>query len=75
MLLPFLEVFDIRKLAILGVVKVQGTRFAYDVRGVAPAALWEYVGVATVYAAAYAAFALSAGLFLFHRRELGGGDE
>jgi ABC-type transport system involved in multi-copper enzyme maturation permease subunit len=75
LLLPYLEVFDLRQLAILGVVKVEGTRFALDARGVAPAALWEYVGVATVYAAGYAAFALSAGLFLFHRRELGGGDE
>jgi ABC-type Na+ efflux pump permease subunit len=74
-LLPYLAVFDLRTLAVMGVVRVAGTRFADDARGVAPAALWTYVGVATTYAIAYATFALSAGLWFFKSRDLGGGEE
>jgi len=74
LLLPFLEVFDIRRLAVLGVVRVAGTSFAQDAHGVYPQALWEYVGVASVYAIAYAGFVLCGGLWMFHSRELGGGD-
>jgi ABC-type transport system involved in multi-copper enzyme maturation permease subunit len=73
LLLPFLEVFDIRQLAVLGVVRVAGTRFA-EARGVFPIQLWAYVGVAGIYAIGYATFALSAGLWLFQNRELGGGE-
>jgi ABC-2 family transporter len=74
LVLPYLEVFDVRQLAVLGVVRVAGTRFADDANGVDPLALWKYVAAATIYGAAYAGFALSAGLWLFHSRELGGGD-
>jgi ABC-type transport system involved in multi-copper enzyme maturation permease subunit len=74
-LLPYLAVFDLRQLAVMGVVKVAGTQFADDARGVTVQSLWIYVAVATVYAAAYSTFALSAGLWLFSRRDLGGGEE
>ena len=74
LIIPYLEAFDVRQLAILGVVRVAGTRFADDANGVDPIALWKYVGAATIYGMAYASFALSAGLWLFHSRELGGGD-
>jgi ABC-type transport system involved in multi-copper enzyme maturation permease subunit len=74
-LLPYLAVFDLRSLAVMGVVKVAGTQFADDARGVSVQTLWTYVGVAAVYAAAYSTFALSAGLWLFNRRDLGGGEE
>jgi ABC-type transport system involved in multi-copper enzyme maturation permease subunit len=74
LLLPYLEVFDLRKLAVMGVLRVAGTAFADNENGVKLSAIWEYVGAATVYAFAYAGFALSAGLWLFHSRELGGGD-
>jgi ABC-type transport system involved in multi-copper enzyme maturation permease subunit len=74
LILPYLEVFDIRQLAILGTVKVGGTRFEGAARGVTPAMLWAYVGVATIYALAYVGFALGAGMWLFQTRELGGGE-
>jgi ABC-type transport system involved in multi-copper enzyme maturation permease subunit len=74
LLLPYLEVFDVRQLAVLGVVKVAGTQFADTVRGVTPGQLWAYVGIAMIYAIAYATFSLAAGLWLFQTRELGGGE-
>jgi ABC-type Na+ efflux pump permease subunit len=74
LLLPYLEVFDLRKLAVLGVIRIPGTQFADNANGVALSAIWKYVGAATIYAAAYVSFVLSAGLWLFHSRELGGGD-
>jgi ABC-type transport system involved in multi-copper enzyme maturation permease subunit len=74
LILPYLEVFDLRELAILGTVKVAGTEFADAARGVTPTLLWEYVGLAALYAIGYAGFALGAGLLLFQSRELGGGE-
>jgi ABC-type transport system involved in multi-copper enzyme maturation permease subunit len=74
LVLPYLEIFDIRQIAILGVVRVPGTRFFQDAQGVSMEVLWTYVGIAVVYAIAYAAFALGAGMWLFQNRELGGGE-
>jgi ABC-type transport system involved in multi-copper enzyme maturation permease subunit len=74
LILPYLEVFDVRQAAIMGVVSVPGTRFADDVRAVTQGALWFYVGAAAIYAIAYSGFALSAGMWLFQTRELGGGE-
>ena len=74
LVLPYLETFDIRKIAVLGVVKVAGTQFAHDAKGVSPGVLWRYVVIATLYAVSYVAFALSAGMWLFQTRELGGGE-
>jgi ABC-type transport system involved in multi-copper enzyme maturation permease subunit len=74
LILPYLEVFDLRQLAVLGVVRVPGTAFFYDTAGVTQGELWGYVGIALLYAIGYAGFALSAGLLLFQNRELGGGE-
>jgi ABC-type Na+ efflux pump permease subunit len=74
LLVPYLEVFDMRQSMIMGVVKVAGTRFALDAQGVSLSSLWFYVGAAALYAVGYAGFALSAGLWLFQNRELGGGE-
>jgi ABC-type transport system involved in multi-copper enzyme maturation permease subunit len=75
LLLPYLEVFDLRHIAILGIVKVPGTQYADSATGVSQSVLWGYVAVATIYAVGYAGFALSAGMWLFQSRELGGGEE
>lgn len=74
LVLPYLEVFDIRQMAILGVVRVPGTRFIDDTRGVSMGVLWTYVAIAMLYAVTYAGFALGAGMWLFQNRELGGGE-
>lgn len=74
LLLPYLEIFDMHGPMIMGAVKVAGTRFADDARAVSQETLWAYVGVAAVYAAAYAGMALAAGMWLFQNRELGGGE-
>jgi ABC-type Na+ efflux pump permease subunit len=74
LILPYLEVFDMRQAAIMGVVRVAGTRFADDARAVSQGTLWFYVGAAAVYAIAYSSFALSAGMWMFQTRELGGGE-
>jgi len=39
-----------------------------------PGQIWAYVGIATLYGIAYATFALSAGMWLFKSRELGGAE-
>ncbi|HEY7086571.1 MAG TPA: hypothetical protein VH518_00700 [Tepidisphaeraceae bacterium] len=72
--LPFLEVFDLRSKTIYSRIAISGTMFADDVNAVAVGEIWRYVGVATLYAIAYAAFALSVGMLLFQGRELGGGE-
>ncbi len=52
---------------------------AHDVReqsagGYACESIWSYTGVSFLYAAAYAAFALAVGMWLFQTRELGGAE-
>ena len=42
--------------------------------GVSLASIWGYTGIAFLYAACYAAFALAAGMWLFQNRELGGAE-
>lgn len=72
--LPYLEVFDLRNKAIYSKIALAGTSFSSDVNAVALASIWKEVGIATLYAVFYTSFALSAGLLLFHNRELGGGE-
>jgi len=74
LVLPYLEIFDMRQSMIMGAVKVAGTRFALDAQAVSLGSLWFYVAIAALYAVAYAGFALSAGMWLFQNRELGGGE-
>lgn len=72
--LPYLETFDLRQLTVLGTIKIAGTRFAEDTHATSLSTIWGYVGVATLYAIAYTTLALSAGMWLFQHRELGGGE-
>ena len=75
LLLPYLETFDIRQKTVYGTIKLANTMYAADPRGIPLSAKsGRYTGVATVYAAAYAAFALAVGMWLFHGRELGGSE-
>jgi ABC-type transport system involved in multi-copper enzyme maturation permease subunit len=72
--LPFLEVFDLRGKTIYSKIALAGTNFARDANAVSMGEIWQYVGIATLYAIAYAVFALSAGMLMFEGRELGGGE-
>src|SRR5439155_1007893 len=74
LLLPFLETFDLRQKTVYSTIKLAGTMYANDPRGVTMGEIWAYTGVAALYAAAYAAFALAIGMWLFQTRELGGAE-
>jgi ABC-type Na+ efflux pump permease subunit len=74
LVLPYLETFDIRQKTVYGVIKLAHTAYAADPHGVTMGEIWSYTAVATLYAVAYAAFALSFGMWLFHGRELGGSE-
>jgi hypothetical protein len=72
--LPFLETFDLRQKTVYSRIALHGTGFAGDVNAVTLLEIWRYVGVAGLYAIAYAVFALALGMLLFQGRELGGGE-
>lgn len=73
--LPYLETFDLRQRTVYSKIALVGTHFAGEEFGtVLLSQIWIYVGLAAVYAAVYAVFALSAGLWIFQTRELGGGE-
>jgi ABC-type Na+ efflux pump permease subunit len=72
LLLPYLGTFDLKDMTVLSTVKVGS--FAADPQAVPLALLWGYVGMATLYAISYCTFVLSAGMWSFQRRELGGGE-
>ncbi len=74
LVLPFLQTFDLTDWTVYSTIKLAGTRFADTAGGVTLAAIWGYVGVATLYALAYATVALAAGMLLFQSRELGGAE-
>jgi ABC-type transport system involved in multi-copper enzyme maturation permease subunit len=74
LLLPYLEVFDLRQLTVYRPLAVANTVFANDPNAVPMGTIWAYVGVATLYALTYVLFALSAGMWLFQTRELGGAE-
>jgi ABC-type transport system involved in multi-copper enzyme maturation permease subunit len=74
LLLPSLDKFDLRDVTLLSTIKLSGTAFAQDSRGIPLGALWLYVGIAGLYAIAYATFVLCAGMWSFQTRELGGGE-
>jgi ABC-type transport system involved in multi-copper enzyme maturation permease subunit len=72
---PFLQIFDFREHTVFGKIRVPGTEFAAETIGtISMTLLWGYVGVAVLYAIAFSAFALSAGMLSFSRRELGGAE-
>jgi ABC-type Na+ efflux pump permease subunit len=74
LILPYLETFDLRQKTVYGTIKLANTMYASDPRGVSLTEIWSYTGVATIYAVAYAAFALAIGMWLFQGRELGGSE-
>jgi ABC-type transport system involved in multi-copper enzyme maturation permease subunit len=74
LVLPYLEVFDLRQKTVYSKIALAGTEFANDINAVTPGQLWMYVAIALLYAAAYSAFALSAGMWSFQTRELGGAE-
>lgn len=71
---PFLQIFDFREHTVFGRIAVPGTEFAAEAGTISMTLLWGYVGVAALYAVAFSAFALSAGMLSFARRELGGAE-
>lgn len=71
-MLPYLETFDLRQKAIYS--RIALGDFASDVNAVPLPEIWQYVGVASLYALAYTVFALSLGMLLFHGREMGGAE-
>jgi hypothetical protein len=73
-ILPYLETFDIRQRTVYSTIALAGTSFAHDLNAVSLSGIWIYVGVAALYAIAYSVFALSAGMWLFQTRELGGAE-
>ena len=73
-ILPYLATFDLRGPTIYHEIRLAGTRFAHSTSAVSYSAIWGYVGIAAAYGIAYSVFALSAGMWLFQRRELGGNE-
>ncbi len=74
LILPYLESFDLKKWTVLSTIRVPGTTFAADSRGVFLSDIYGGVAHAALYAVAYVGFALCAGLISFQSRELGGGE-
>ena len=74
LILPYLETFDLRQKTVYSTIKLAGTMYASDPRGVSLGEIWGYTAVATLYAICYAAFALAIGMWLFQGRELGGAE-
>jgi len=70
--LPYLENFDLAAKTVYQKIAVGG--FAKDPLATSLWTIWAYVGMAFGYAVAYSAFALAAGMWLFHNRELGGAE-
>lgn len=73
-LLPYLETFDLRELTIYKKIAVAGDLFSTDPTATPLSTIWGYLGVSTLYAIAYAAFALCIGMWMFQNRELGGAE-
>src|SRR3954451_23443209 len=74
LLLPYLETFDLRQKTVYSKITLANTMFANDPTGVSLGSIWGYTGIAFLYAACYAAFALAVGMWLFQTRELGGAE-
>ncbi|HEX2970852.1 MAG TPA: hypothetical protein VHP11_00875 [Tepidisphaeraceae bacterium] len=70
--LPYLENFDLSRATVYRTIAV--AHFADDQASIRLGAIWGYVAWATGYAAVYAFFALTAGLWLFRHRDLGGAE-
>jgi hypothetical protein len=73
LLLPYLQIFDLRTLTVYKTIRI-GAYFQADPQGVYLSTIWCYVGIAFLYCLAYSIFSLSAGMWLFEGRELGGAE-
>ncbi len=74
LVLPYLENFDLKPLAVLRPLAVPGTNFEGAPNMITLGNIWGYVGISTLYAVFYASFALAFGMYLFSTRELGGAE-
>ena len=79
LVLPYLATFDLRNKTVYHTIALRNTQFwpgpgAAHQDVVYPGQIWAYVGIATLYGIAYSIFALSAGMWLFKSRELGGAE-
>jgi|SRR5688572_237984 len=72
--LPYLQVFDLRDLTVYKPIAVSGTSYAQNPSATPVSTIWAYMGIAVAYGVAYVTFALSAGLWSFRTRELGGAE-
>ena|SRR5437867_557496 len=73
--LPFLRVFDLRDKTVYSPIKIPGTMFEQNPSAVELSKIWVYVLlIAAPYAVAYVVFVLSAGMWSFRTRELGGAE-
>jgi ABC-type transport system involved in multi-copper enzyme maturation permease subunit len=70
--LPYLELFDLSRVTVYERLRVG--EFAQDQLATPLLTVWVYVGLAVLYAATYAFFALAAGMLSFSNRELGGAE-
>jgi ABC-type Na+ efflux pump permease subunit len=72
-ILPYLGTFDDRQRTVYSKISIAGMEYL-EGQGVPLSNLWAYTGSATLYALAYATFALALGMLLFQNRELGGAE-
>jgi ABC-type transport system involved in multi-copper enzyme maturation permease subunit len=72
LVLPYLETFDIRPLAVYRPLAIG--RFVTDAKAVELSTIFTYLGLSAAYAIAYATFALAVGMWMFQSRELGGAE-
>jgi ABC-type transport system involved in multi-copper enzyme maturation permease subunit len=73
-LLPYLSTFDDRPRTVYGKISIAGMDYLQSQGSIPLSNLWAYTGTATLYALAYATFALAVGMLLFQTRELGGAE-
>ena len=79
LLLPYLNTFDLRSMTVYKDIALPETQFWPRPGTINPdvvylVQIWVYVGIAALYGVCYAAFALSAGMWMFKGRELGGAE-
>jgi ABC-type transport system involved in multi-copper enzyme maturation permease subunit len=74
LIIPYLGTFDLKSLTVFATLRFPVANFANDSRSVPLSTIWTYVGIAALNGAAYATFALCAGMLSFQNRELGGGE-
>ncbi len=72
LVLPYLATFDLKDVTVLSTIRIGS--FAGDAQAVSLGPIWQYVGIAALYAFTYCTFVLCVGMWSFQRRELGGGE-